>query len=168
MAKFFNCSRVPLVANEALQCHGGNGFIEENQIARLFRESPLNSVWEGTANMMCMDVRRAMQRDPNSRQAVLAELADVRGEDARFDAFVGELDPLLGAMLDDEFYARAASEAIGRAIEGAELLRHSTPEVIDVFMKTRLGGQRALFGSLGPGVTQQQADRIVQRAHVVR
>lgn len=169
MAKFFNCSRVPLIANEALQCHGGNGFIEENQIARLFRESPLNSVWEGTANMMCMDVRRAMERDPDCRQAVMAEFTDVRGQDARFDAFLGQLDPLLGAMLDDEFYARTASEAMGRAIEGAELLRHSTPEVIDVFMKTRLGqGQRALFGSLGPGVTQEQADRIVRRAHVVR
>ena len=63
MAKFFNCSRAPAIANEALQCHGGNGFIEENPMARLYREAPLNSVWEGTANMMCMDVRRAMLKD---------------------------------------------------------------------------------------------------------
>ena len=61
-AKYFNCSRAPSIAYEALQCHGGNGFIEENPMARVYREAPLNSVWEGTANMMCMDVRRAMAR----------------------------------------------------------------------------------------------------------
>jgi putative acyl-CoA dehydrogenase len=71
MAKFFNCSRAPAVAYEALQCHGGNGFIEENPMAPLYREAPLNSVWEGTANMMCMDVRRAMSKDPNCRAACL-------------------------------------------------------------------------------------------------
>lgn len=169
MAKFFNCSRAPAIASEALQCHGGNGFIEENPMARLFRESPLNSVWEGTANMMCMDVRRAMQRDPNTRAAVMDELADVRGQSAQFDAFVGGLDQLMGAMVEDEFYSRAACEALGRALEGAELLRHSTPEVIDIFMKTRLQTQqRAMFGSLAPGVTAAQAHRIVERAHVIR
>jgi putative acyl-CoA dehydrogenase len=70
----FNCSRAPAIANEALQCHGGNGFIEENPMARVYREAPLNSVWEGTANMMCMDVRRAMLRDPRTIDALFAEL----------------------------------------------------------------------------------------------
>jgi len=168
VAKFFNCSRAPAVANEALQCHGGNGFIEENPMARVFRESPLNSVWEGTANMMCMDVRRAMQRDIACRDAVLAELADVRGQDTRFDAFLRQLGGLLDAALQDEFLARPASEAIARAVQGAELLRHSAPEVIDVFMKTRLGSSAgAMFGSLGPSVGKVQADRIVRRANVI-
>lgn len=169
VAKFFNCSRAPAIANEALQCHGGNGFIEENPMARVFRESPLNSVWEGTANMMCMDVRRAMQRDAACRDAVLAEFNDLRGQDARFDAFVQQLGGLLDATLQDEFLARPASEAIARAVQGAELLRHSTPEVIDVFMKTRLGlGAGAMFGALGPSVGKTQADRIVQRARIAR
>lgn len=172
MAKYFNCSRTVAVANEALQCHGGNGFVEDGPMARLYREAPLNSVWEGTANMMCMDVRRAMLKDASCRDALFAELADVRGQDARFDAYVGALGPVLDAMLEDEFFARPASEAIARSLQGAELLRHSTPEVIDVFMKTRLGGNMntwgAMFGSLGPGVRQAQADIIVERARVRR
>lgn len=172
MAKYFNCSRAVAVANEALQCHGGNGFVEDGPMARLYREAPLNSVWEGTANMMCMDVRRAMLKDANCRDALFAELADVRGQDARFDAYVGALGPVLDAMLEDEFFARPASEAIARSLQGAELLRHSTPEVIDVFMKTRLGGGingwGAMFGTLGPGVNQTQAELIVERARVKR
>jgi len=171
-AKFFNCSRAPAVAYEALQCHGGNGFIEENPIARLYREAPLNSVWEGTANMMCMDVRRAMRKDPSCRAAVLAELHDVRGQHRRFDEFVAQLGPLLDAMLEDERVARLASEAIARAIQGAELIRHSTAEVIDGFAATRLGGAPGswgtLFGSMGPMISQAQADAIVERACVVR
>ncbi|MCE1242110.1 acyl-CoA dehydrogenase family protein [Oryzomicrobium sp.] len=172
MAKYFNCSRVVAVANEALQCHGGNGFVEDGPMARLYREAPLNSVWEGTANMMCMDVRRAMTKDANCRDALFAELADVRGQDARFDGYVDAMGPLLEAMLQDEFLARPAAEAIARSLQGAELLRHSTPEVIDVFMKTRLGGGTnswgAMFGTLGPSVTQAQADLIVERARVMR
>ena len=138
-------------------------------MARVFRESPLNSVWEGTANMMCMDMRRAMQRDPACRDAVLDEFSDLRGQDTRFDAFVQQLGGLLGATLRDEFLARPASEAIARAVQGAELLRHSTPEVIDVFMKNRLGvGAGTMFGALGPSISEAQANRIVDRARVSR
>lgn len=171
MAKYFNCSRVVAVANEALQCHGGNGFVEDGPMARLYREAPLNSVWEGAANMMCMDVRRAMVKDPHCRDALFAEIADARGLDARFDRYVEALQPLLDAMLGDEFLARPATEALARALQGAELLRHSTSEVVDVFMKTRLGGGPAvwgvMFGTLGPGVTQAQAGKIVERARVI-
>ena len=170
VAKYFNCSRVVAVVNEALQCHGGNGFVEDGPMARLYREAPLNSVWEGTANMMCIDVRRAMLKDTGCREALFAEIADVRGLDVRFDSYVEAMRPLLDEMLTNEFLARTASEAIARAVQGAELLRHSTPEVIDVFMKTRLGGSAncwgAMFGTLGSGVTQ--ADKIVERARVKR
>jgi hypothetical protein len=71
------------VANEALQCHGGNGFVEDGPMARVFRESPLNSVWEGTANMMCMDVRRAMSKDARCREALFAEMARRAGDRMR-------------------------------------------------------------------------------------
>lgn len=168
MAKFFNCSRAPAVAYEALQCHGGNGFIEENPMARLYREAPLNSIWEGTANMMCMDVRRAMLRSASCREALSAELHDVRGQHSGFDSFVDSIDPLLDRMQDDEFLARAATEVIARAVQGAELLRYSTSEVVDVFMQTRLNrlpmNWGALFGSMGAAVEKSQAASIVQRA----
>jgi putative acyl-CoA dehydrogenase len=139
-------------------------------MARLYREAPLNSVWEGTANMMCMDVRRAMRKDAACREAVLAELRTARGQHRAFDAFVDRLDPLVEAMLEDEYLARPASEALARAIQGAELIRHSTPEVIDAFMSTRLndgaGHWGTLFGTMGTTVRQAQADAIVDRAQV--
>jgi putative acyl-CoA dehydrogenase len=167
IAKFFNCSRAPAVAYEALQCHGGNGFIEENPMARVYREAPLNSVWEGTANMMCMDVRRALRRDASCREALFAQFQAVAGQHAGYDAFVARLHPLVDAMLDDEFLARPACEALARAIQGAELLRYSTPDVIGAFMASRLGGASAsLFGGLGIG--KASADAIVERARVAR
>jgi len=171
MAKFFNCSRAPALASEALQCHGGNGFIEENPMARVYREAPLNSVWEGTANMMCMDVRRAMRRDPACREGFTAELHKVRGMDARFDGFLAALERLLDQGLADEFHARPMAEAMARAVQGAQLLQHSTIEVVDAYMNTRLGGPAgnwgSLFGSMSSGVSQAQAARIVERASLV-
>lgn len=172
VAKFFNCSRVPAIAYEALQCHGGNGFIEENPMPRVFRESPLNSIWEGTANMMCMDVRRSFRKVQGCRDALFAELSDVKGKDSRFDAYVKALGPLVDEMVDNEFLARPASEGIARALQGAELLRHSTDDVIEAFMATRLGGAAGswgvMFGTMGPAVSKAQADRIVERAQVIR
>ena len=172
MAKFFNCSRAPAVAYEALQCHGGNGFIEENPMARIYREAPLNSVWEGTANMMCMDVRRSMLKDSATRDAFMVEVNAVKGTDSRFDAYLNALEPLIKQAMEDEFLARPASEAMARAIQGAELLRHSTIDVVDAFMSTRLNGLTAgwgsMLGTMGGAVSRAQANRIVDRARVVR
>ena len=172
VAKYFNCSLAPTLANEALQCHGGNGFIEESPMARLYREAPLNSVWEGTANMMCMDVRRALRRHPGCREALFAEFASVQGASAAFDGFVDRLGSLVDAMREDEFLARPATEGIARAIEGVELLRHAPGDVAEAFLATRLGaplaGRGSLFGTLGTAVSRAQAERIVARAHVAR
>lgn len=169
-AKYFNCSRAPSIAFEALQCHGGNGFIEENPMARVFREAPLNSIWEGTANMMCMDVRRAMQKDPTTIDALRAEFAPLKGQDPRFDAMVGHAEALIDAALADEFLARPMTEAVARALQGAELLRHSAEEVADVFLTTRCpgtpGAWGAHYGTLAGGISQPVAKRIMQRAMV--
>ena len=172
MAKFFNCSRAPAIAYEALQCHGGNGFIEENPMARLYREAPLNSVWEGTANMMCMDVRRSLLREPMTRDAFMAEVNAVKGMDRRFDGYLQALPALIQAAMDDEFLARPACEAMARAVQGVELLRHSSTDVVDAFIGTRLNAQAAgwgsTMGSMGSSVSRTQASRIVDRAHVAR
>ena len=171
VAKYFNCSRAPSIANEALQCHGGNGFIEENPMARLYREAPLNSVWEGTANMMCMDVCRAMTRDPRTVDALFAELEPLAGQDARFDALVGHTRELVRAALEDEFFARPMSEAVARALQAAELLRHSPVEVVDAFLATRAVGGAAWgshYGTLGTAAATPAAaaQAIVRRASV--
>ena len=166
-AKFFNCSRAPAIANEALQCHGGNGFIEENPMARLYREAPLNSVWEGTANMMCMDVRRAMLKDPRTVEALFDELRPLAGQDARFDAMVRRTEQLVREALAEEFLARPMTEAVARVLQGAELLRHSPPEVVDVFMDSRQAGVwGSHFGTLVQASSQPAARKIVQRARV--
>jgi len=170
-AKYFNCSRAPAIVFEALQCHGGNGFIEENPMARLYREAPLNSVWEGTANMMCMDVRRAMLKDPRTVEALLAELRAVTGQDSRFDAMLRHTEALLRAARDDEFLARPMTEAVARALQAAELIRHGTPEVVDLFLATRPGAAGAWgshFGTLGAGASATASRRIVERAIVAR
>lgn len=171
-AKYFNCSRAPGIANEALQCHGGNGFIEENPMARIYREAPLNSVWEGTANMMCMDVRRAMLRDRSTIDALDAELRTVAGADARFDAFAGHTLKLATAACEDEFLARPATEAIARCLQTVELIRHAPAEVVGLFIGTRLAGAGtswgSMFGTLAGAIDKAGADRIVERARVVR
>jgi len=172
MAKFFNCSRAPAIAYEALQCHGGNGFIEENPMARIYREAPLNSVWEGSANMMCMDVRRSLLKESTTRDGFMAEVNSVKGMDRRFDACLDALPALMQAAMDDEFLARPACEAMARAVQGAELLRHSSTDVVDAFMSTRLNAQSAgwgcTIGSMGGSVSRAQAGRIVDRARVAR
>lgn len=169
-AKYFNCSRAPSVAYEALQCHGGNGFIEENPMARLYREAPLNSVWEGTANMMCMDVRRAMRKDPHTIDALFDEVRPLTGQDARFDAMVGHTRRLVDEAVADEFLARPMTEAVARLLQGAELLRHSVPEVTDVFLNARSPGAAGAwgvhYGTLAGSTTQPVARGIMQRAMV--
>jgi len=169
-AKFFNCSRAPSVAYEALQCHGGNGFIEENPMARLYREAPLNSVWEGTANMMCMDVRRAMVKDPRTIEAVVDEVSPLKGQDPRFDGMIEHAHRLMRQATADEFLARPMTEAVARVLQGAELLRHSTQEVNDVFLGTRgpdaAGAWGSHYGTLAATVTHRVASKVMQRAMV--
>ncbi len=171
-AKFLNCSRAPAVVFEALQCHGGNGFIEENPMARLYREAPLNSVWEGTANMMCLDVRRSLVKEPRTREALAAEWQSLRGEDARFDAWAGHLLDSIPQALDDEFQARSLSEAIARTVQAAELIRHSSTEVVDCFLGTRgpasRGSWGTQFGTIAGAATPAAAGAIVERATVCR
>jgi putative acyl-CoA dehydrogenase len=168
LAKFFNCSRAPAIAYEALQCHGGNGFVEENPIARLHREAPLNSVWEGTSNMMCMDVVRAMRREPATLDAFASELNGARGAHRGFDAHADQALRLAALACDDEFLARPAVEAMARALQGAELLRHSTAEVANQFIATRLHAGGAAWGStlgtLGRSASTAIARGIVERA----
>ena len=169
-AKYFNCSRAPSIAYEALQCHGGNGFIEENPMARVYREAPLNSVWEGTANMMCMDVRRAMARDARTLDALFDELRPLAGQDARFDALVRHVGRLARDAARDEFLARPMTEAVARALQGAELLRHGTDEVVDAFLDTRgpdaAGAWGSHYGTLAGRTGQAAAQRILRRADV--
>jgi putative acyl-CoA dehydrogenase len=156
IAKYWVCKRVTPVVAEALECHGGNGFIEEQPMARLYREAPLNGIWEGTGNVVCLDVLRSIQRFPGCVAALLDELRLAKGGDRRYDAFLAELETDLADILRQEGQARRFVERIALALSASLLLRHAPHEVADAFIASRLAGPwSGHFGSLPPGVNAQ-------------
>ncbi|MGD9845628.1 MAG: acyl-CoA dehydrogenase family protein, partial [Variibacter sp.] len=166
IAKYWICKRASAVAYEALECHGGNGFIEDHLMARLYREAPLNGIWEGTGNVICLDVLRAMMREPDCAQALLAELRTARGGNARYDAFVDRLAQTLGELARHEGQARRIVEMLAVATAASLLIRHAPSHVADAYVASRMGEAWAgHFGDLPPGVdTGMIARRAVPQA----
>ena len=161
VSKYWICKRGPAHAAEALECLGGNGFVEASGLPRLFRQSPLNGVWEGSGNVICLDVLRAMGRSPESVEAFFAELDGAAGADARLDNAVGRLRKELADFDDIETRARRVVEAMALAFQGSLLVRHADPAVADAFCASRLDGDAGrAFGTLPPGVDVR---RIVAR-----
>jgi putative acyl-CoA dehydrogenase len=162
VTKYWLCKRHPQHIAEALECLGGNGYVEESILPRLFRESPLNGIWEGSGNVMCLDVLRAMNREPQALERFLGELDAAAGGDARFDAAVARVRKELGDIVGIEARARRVVEAMALALQGSLLLRFGHPAVADAFCASRLGGEQGLaFGTLPPGV---DAGAIIDRA----
>ena len=155
MAKYWACKRAPAFVVEALECHGGNGFIEDHLMARLYREAPLNGIWEGSGNVVCLDVIRALQREPEAAGVFLDELGAARGADLRFDALIGDLGDRLADLPKAEGQARRTIEMMALALQASLLLRHSTSAVADAFCATRLEGDwgRA-FGTMASGLDE--------------
>ncbi len=152
VAKYWACKRAPGVVAEALECHGGNGFIEDHPLARLHREAPLNGVWEGAGNVICLDVMRALGRDPACRDAVLGELAAARGADHRLDAMAARLAETLARPALAEGEARRWVETMALALTASVLVRHAPTAVADAYCRARLGGEGGLaYGTLPSG-----------------
>lgn len=162
IGKYWLCKRTPMFAAEALECLGGLGYIEEAPMARWFRESPLNGIWEGSGNVICLDVLRAAGRDPDSVDALLAEIDLARGADARLDRAIADLHADLADVDDLEFRARRIVERAALALQGSLLVRHAPEAVADAFCASRLGGDHgAAFGTLPAGT---DVDTIIARA----
>jgi putative acyl-CoA dehydrogenase len=138
VAKYWNCKRVALVVAEALECVGGNAYVEEHPLARLYREAPLNSVWEGTSNMMAMDVERILDRDPKALEVLLDDVRLAAGANRDLDRALAGLEDL--APGSPRPNARAVTTRLALAVQGALLCRFSVPEVADAFCASRLGG----------------------------
>ena len=163
IAKYWVCKRAPGHAFEALECHGGPGYVEDGPMARLYREAPLNSIWEGSGNVLCLDVLRAMAREEDAVPAVLAELDAARGgasgaRQARptrcGTAFRGRKSASPGA--------RALTERTALTLQASLLLRRAPPAVADAFCASRLGARwTGAYGTLPPGV---DTDAILARA----
>jgi len=164
VAKYWACKRAPQFVVEALECHGGNGFIGDHLMERLYREAPLNGIWEGTGNVICLDVLRSMQREPETLEAFREEIALARGSNARLDAFAEDLMRRLADPASLEPVARRVVEMMAFALQASLLLRHSSAAVADAFCATRLDGDwgRA-FGTMPAGLDTQT---IVDRARI--
>jgi putative acyl-CoA dehydrogenase len=160
LGKYLVCKRGPGVLAEALECLGGNGYVEESILPRLYREAPVNSVWEGSGNVNALDVLRALRRSPGTAEALLAEIDLARGADVRLDAFAarlaGDLAAAAAAEDDDaEWSARSLAARAALALQAALLVRHAPAAVADAFCASRLApepGAAATLGTLPGGV----------------
>jgi putative acyl-CoA dehydrogenase len=162
--KYWICKRATPHAAESLECLGGNGYVEESPMPRLLRDSPLNGIWEGSGNVMSLDVLRAMVREPDGLPAFLAECELARGADARLDAHLDALPGTLAQLAGPEaqWLARRAVEELALAFQASLLVRTAPPAVADAFCAGRLGEARGrAYGTLPPGV---DAELILGRA----
>lgn len=149
-AKFSVCKRTPTAIAEALECLGGNGYVEESGMPRLYREAPLLSIWEGSGNVTALDTLRAVDKQPSSVQALFAELDSTAGADARYDRAVRGLREELSAPRPDR--ARKLAELLAHTLQASLLLRHAPGEVADGFLATRLDSSGHTFGTAPDGV----------------
>ena len=172
--KYWVCKRGTPHAAEALECFGGNGYVEESGMPLLLRDSPLNSIWEGSGNVAALDVLRALVKEPQGLPAFLAECELARGTDGRFDrhlqrvrdftqsVFGGDGDSAEDRLHDSQFQARRLVEDLALTLQGSLVLRHCPPAVADAFCASRLGGEGGrVYGTLPRGV---DAEAIIERA----
>jgi putative acyl-CoA dehydrogenase len=160
IAKYWVCKRATPVVAEALECHGGNGFIEDHLMARLYREAPLNGIWEGTGNVVCLDVLRAIRREPACVPALLDELRLAKGADRRYDAFIADVETEMADVLRSEGNARRCVERMALALSASLLLRYAPHDVADGFIASRIAGSwSGHFGSLPDGLNLQAIAR---------
>ncbi|HEX3692695.1 MAG TPA: acyl-CoA dehydrogenase family protein [Solirubrobacteraceae bacterium] len=152
VGKYWVCKRAPNHAFESLECLGGNGYVEESGMPRLYREAPLASIWEGSGNVMSLDVLRALIKTPRTLEVFTAELREAQGGDARLDAHVTRLEQQFSHPETLELRARKIVEEMALALQGSLLVRHAPPAVADAFCASRLGGEGGLeYGTLPAG-----------------
>lgn len=153
--KYWVCKRGSTHAAEALECLGGNGYVEDSGMPRLYREAPLLSIWEGSGNVAALDVLRALGKEPAALDAFLAEVETAAGADRRLDAAVAGVRKMLGGLADPEraqLMARSLAERLALVLQGSLLVRYSHPAVADAFCASRLDGEWGnAFGTLPAG-----------------
>ena len=171
--KYWVCKRAPAHTGEALECLGGNGYVEDSGMPLLYRDAPLSSIWEGSGNVSALDVLRAFAKEPEGLPAFLDECELGRGADPRLDrhlravrertaALFASTSPVEERLYEAEFQARRIAEELALALQGSLVVRYSPPAVADAFCAARLGGAAGrAYGTLPPGV---DARAIIDRA----
>jgi putative acyl-CoA dehydrogenase len=164
VTKYWLCKRLAAHTVEALECLGGNGYVEESGMPRLYREAPLVSIWEGSGNVAALDTVRAMGRERDAVEAFFAELELAAGADARYDDALAMARKQLSDVDELEFRARRLAERLAMLLQASLLLRHGDQAVADAFVASRLAGDRGVaYGTLPTGV---DAAAILDRARV--
>jgi putative acyl-CoA dehydrogenase len=163
-AKYWVTKRCTPLTAEALECLGGNGYVEESGMPRLLRESPLNSIWEGSGNVQALDALRALRREPAALNAFLTEIGLARGADHRLDAAIKDMLAELADLEGIEARARRVVERMALVLQGSLLVRFAPPEVADAFCASRLG--RDWGGAFGTLPHTLDLASIVERARV--
>lgn len=163
IAKYWICKRLPGVSYEALECHGGAGFVEEGPMPRLYRTAPLNAIWEGSGNVIALDILRAIAREPESLDAVREEIIGAKGENAHFDRHIALLDKWFEPGVLTEGTARAFAEDMALALEGAALRKTAPDFVFDGFCNARLDADNKslIYGAMTAKI---DAGKIIERA----
>jgi putative acyl-CoA dehydrogenase len=162
VGKFWICRRTPNHAFEAMECLGGSGVMETTAMPRLYREAPVNSIWEGSGNIQCLDVLRVIQEQPDSLQCYLGEVMLAKGTDSKFDTYVTRLIKDLENKDEQEYRARRIVEGLALAMQASLLIRAGNDKVSDAFCSTRLGsGSGHIYGLIPPGL---DCDALIERA----
>ncbi|MEO6605313.1 MAG: acyl-CoA dehydrogenase family protein [Aeromicrobium sp.] len=164
VSKYYICKRAPMAVGEALECLGGNGYIEDFDLARMYREMPLLSIWEGSGNVAALDALRALAREPHTLDAFFGEVELAVGSDARFDMALDKLKKEFTSFDDIELRARRIVEQMALVFQGSLLLRHSPAAVADAFCASRL--DRDWGGAFGTLPTGLDLEPIIDRALV--
>jgi putative acyl-CoA dehydrogenase len=153
VTKYFLCKRLASHTVEALECLGGNGYVEESGMPRLYREAPLISIWEGSGNVAALDTLRAMGREPETIEAFFAELDLAAGSDARYDDALAMVRKQFTDLDELQYRARRIVEQLAMLLQASLLLRHGPAPVADAFVASRLAGDWGVaYGTLPTGV----------------
>jgi putative acyl-CoA dehydrogenase len=162
VGKYWVCKRAAVFVNEAQECLGGAGYVEEANLARLYRQAPLNSIWEGSGNIQCLDVLRAAMKEPESLQAVFGEVKAAQGENKHLDTEMAKLATDFADTASLEVRARGLVERLALCLQASVLIRAGNSVVSDAFCESRLGGQHgAAFGTLS---AKAPFDALINRA----
>lgn len=164
IGKYWICKRTPSLVNEAQECLGGIGYVEETMMPRLYRQAPLNSIWEGSGNVQCLDVLRALRKESETRDALFAELASAKGNNQHYDAELITLASAFDNLETLEYRSRFIVERAALMLQASIFLKSGDEAIASEFCRSRLGGEHGLaFGTLGPDAP---VEKLIGRAIV--
>jgi putative acyl-CoA dehydrogenase len=167
VTKYWLCKRLSAHTAEALECLGGNGYVEESGMPRLYREAPLVSIWEGSGNVAALDTLRAMERQPDAIEAFFGELDLAAGLHPDYDDALALFRKELADTADPQFRARRLVERMALLLQGSLLLRVGDPAVAETFVRSRLAGDWGLaYGTLPAGISRGAVAAILERAQI--